>query len=173
MSRLGSSKHLGENLGRNSQPGSRRSPRATLPKFRRVWGRMVSYLPAPAPYVGASALLFDRRRNHSYILRPAQPAMKIGLNRGRATTRIASTTGLPGVVFIPIAHVGCTDTAYHENGRGDSRIAPMGGLPGHVAQGMTGKHMNMRLQGFSLLYMCHFVPFPSCRECGRWVVPCG
>ncbi len=50
-----------------------------------------------------------------------------------------------------IAHVGCTDTTYHENGRG--------GLPGHVAQGMTGKRMNMRLQSFSLLYLGHFGPF--------------
>ena len=32
-------------------------------------------------------------------------------------------------------------------------------LPDHVAQGKTGNRMNMRLRGFSLSYMCHFVPF--------------
>ena len=32
-------------------------------------------------------------------------------------------------------------------------------LPGRVAQGMTGKRMDMRLLGFSLFYMCHSVPF--------------
>ena len=32
-------------------------------------------------------------------------------------------------------------------------------LPGHVAQGKTGKRMNMRLWGFSFSHMCHFATF--------------
>ena len=33
--------------------------------------------------------------------------MKMGWRRGRATTRVAPTTGLPEAIFIAIAHVGC------------------------------------------------------------------
>ena len=33
--------------------------------------------------------------------------MKTGWRRGRATTRVAPTTGLSGPIFIGIAHVGC------------------------------------------------------------------
>ena len=36
----------------------------------------------------------------------AHRGMKIGLNRGRATTRVAPTTGLPWPIFVPMTGSG-------------------------------------------------------------------
>ena len=47
---------------------------------------------SPRTVVGASGI------THA-ALRPAQPAMKMYAERRRATTRVAPTTGLPGVYF--------------------------------------------------------------------------
>ena len=41
----------------------------------------------------------DFQRNHSYSPAATHRGMEIGLNRERATTRVAPTTGLPGPIF--------------------------------------------------------------------------
>ena len=71
-------------------------------------------------------------RNHSCSLAAAHRGMKMYVERRRATTRVAPTMGLQGLIFVPIVHVGChRHHLDHENGgKGDSRIAPTGGWPG-------------------------------------------
>ena len=71
-------------------------------------------------------------RNHSCSLAAAHRGMKMYAERRRATTRVAPTMGLQGLIFVAIVHVGChRHHLNHENGgRGGSRIAPTGGWPG-------------------------------------------
>ena len=47
---------------------------------------------------------------------PVQPAMKMYAQRKRATTRVAPTAGLSGLIFRGISHEGCTLTTWDEKG---------------------------------------------------------
>ena len=47
------------------------------------------------------------QRNHSCSFAAAHRGMKMCAERRRATTRVAPTMGLQGLIFVPIVHVGC------------------------------------------------------------------
>ena len=58
----------------------------------------------------------------------AHRGTKMGLNRGRATTRVAPTKGLAGPIFVPMTVVGVMQKSFASHairGRDESMSAPV------------------------------------------------
>ena len=86
-------------MGAKVGPAMRQTSRAVAPPDGT--GDAIAFYYSQARSRQEAGLLHFRGFAHAG-LSPAHRGMKIGLNRGRATTRVALTMGLRGPIFVPI-----------------------------------------------------------------------